>query len=82
MSRTIEFYRTKDGKCPVIEFLDRIDGRDAQKILWVFRLIERIDHVPKPYLKKLSGTNGIYLKTTGFSPTIFVTGCSTTSCTD
>ena len=68
MSRTIEFYRTKNGKCPVIEFLDRIDGRDAQKILWVFRLIERIDHVPKPYLKKPSGTNGIWecrVRTTG-----------------
>lgn len=52
----------------VIEFLDGIDGRDAQKILWVFRLIKRIDRVPQSYLKKLSGTNGIWecrMRTTG-----------------
>ena len=60
MGRTIEFYRTADGRCPVSEFLDRLTGRDAQKILWVFRLIERIDHVPSQYFKKLTGTDDIW----------------------
>ena len=60
MGRSIEFYRTKEGKCPVREFLDRLDGSDAQKVLWVFRLIERIDRVPKQYLKKLTGTDDIW----------------------
>ena len=60
MGRTVEFYRTTDGKCPVREFLDRLDGSDAQKVLWAFRLIERIERVPRAYLKKLAGTDGIW----------------------
>ncbi len=30
------------------------------KILWTFRLIETIEHVPEDYLKHLSGTDGLY----------------------
>ena len=60
MSRIVEFYRTEDGTCPVQEFIDRLNGSDAQKVLWVFRLIERIDRVPKQYLKKLTGTHEIW----------------------
>ena len=60
MARSIEFYRTEDGDCPVREFLDHLDGKDAQKVLWVFRLIERIDRVPKQYLKKLVGSDDIW----------------------
>ena len=60
MGRPVEFYRTRDGKCPVTDYLDLLGGRDAQKILWVFRLIERIDQLPRGYLKKLSGTDGIW----------------------
>ena len=64
MSRTVEFYRTTDGKCPVREFIDRLDGSDAQKVLWVFRLIERIERVPGAYLKKLA-RNRWYLGVSG-----------------
>ncbi len=60
MSRIVEFYRTEDGQCPVEEFFGGLKGQDAQKILWVFRLIGRIDHVPKQYLKKLTGTDEIW----------------------
>ena len=60
MARSIEFYRTENGDCPVREFLDRLAGKDAQKVLWVFRLIERIDRVPKQYLKKLVGSDDIW----------------------
>jgi phage-related protein len=56
----LNFYRTEDGDCPVREFLDRLDGKDVQKALWVFRLIERIDRVPKQYLKKLVGSDDIW----------------------
>ncbi len=30
------------------------------KILWTFRLIETIEHVPEDYLKHLNGTDGLY----------------------
>ena len=60
MARTIEFYRTQDGKCPVQGFLDALDGKEAQKVLWVFRLIERVNRVPVKYLKKLVDSENIW----------------------
>jgi phage-related protein len=58
--RTIEFYRTATGRCPVEEFLDELSDQHARKIAWVLRLVERIDMVPPQYLKKLVGTEHIW----------------------
>jgi len=58
--RTIEFYRTPAGKCPVEEFLDALPDRDAQKVTWVLRLIERMGTVPQEYLKKLAGMEDLW----------------------
>jgi len=60
MSRTIEFYRTENGRCPVEEFLDSLNDKEAQKVLWVLRLIERLDRVPSKYFKKLVNTDEIW----------------------
>jgi hypothetical protein len=49
MGRRIVFYRTKDGRCPVEEFLDRLPSKDAQKVAWVLRLIEDLDRIPAQY---------------------------------
>lgn len=56
MKREIKFYKTKDGKCPVKEFIDNHPGKVAQKITWVLRLIETQEKVPRTYFKNLSGT--------------------------
>jgi phage-related protein len=58
--RTIEFYRTESGKCPVEEFLDSLSDKHTQKVTWVLRLVERIDRVPEQYLKKLVGTDHLW----------------------
>ena len=34
--------------------------KDAQKVLWVFRLIERQERVPATYLKKLADSEEIW----------------------
>ena len=60
MNRTVIFYRTADGKCPVQEFLDSLPGKVAQKIVWVLRLLEDMDIVPASYFKKLVGTEDIW----------------------
>jgi hypothetical protein len=39
----------------VEEFLDSLSDKHAQKVAWVLRLVERLDRVPKQYLKKLVG---------------------------
>ena len=58
--RTIQFYWTPAGKCPVEEFLDSLPDRHAQKVTWVLRLVERIDIVPQQYFKKLVGTEHLW----------------------
>jgi phage-related protein len=58
--RTIEFYRTASGRCPVEEFLDSLSDQHAQKVVWVFRVVERFDLVPQQYFKKLVGTDDIW----------------------
>lgn len=60
MKRTVIFYRTADGKCPVEDFLDSLSGKVAQKITWVLKLIEELDIVPALYLKKLIGSEEIW----------------------
>jgi len=60
VNRTIIFYKTVDGKCPVQEFLDSLSGKVAQKIAWVLRLLEDLEIVPSFYFKKLVGTEEIW----------------------
>jgi phage-related protein len=54
VTRTVRFYRTSSGKCPVEEFLDSLSGKAAQKATWVLQLIEELDSIPQQYLKKLT----------------------------
>jgi phage-related protein len=60
MHRTVIFYKTIDGKCPVQEFLDSLSGKVAQKILWTLNLLEDLEIVPSIYFKKLMGTDEIW----------------------
>lgn len=60
MKRTVIFYRTVEGKCPVQEFLDALPGKVAQKIVWVLSLLEDLDRIPASYFKKLVGTEEIW----------------------
>jgi phage-related protein len=60
VNRTVIFYRTADGKCPVQEFIDSLPGKVAQKIVWVLGLLEDMDIVPASYFKKLAGTEDIW----------------------
>jgi phage-related protein len=58
--REVLFYRTQAGHCPVEEFLDSLSGKQAQKVVWVLRLVEELESVPSQYLKKLVGTEGLW----------------------
>jgi len=58
--RNIYFYRTDSGFCPVEKFLDSLPGKQAQKVVWVLKLIEDLDVIPTQYLKKLKGTSDIW----------------------
>lgn len=58
--REIRFYRTRAGSCPVEEFLETLSGKQAQKVVWVLRLVEELEPVPSQYLKKLVGTDELW----------------------
>ncbi len=60
MNRTVLFYRTADGRCPVQDFLDALPSKAAQKVVWVLRLLEDLEMIPAVYFKKLSGTEEIW----------------------
>ena len=60
MSRTVTFYKTIDGKCPIHDFLDSLPSKVAQKVTWVLNLLEDLDVVPSSYFKKLVGTEEIW----------------------
>lgn len=60
MARQIEYFRTRDKKCPVEDFLDSLSPKEQQKVFWVLRLIEEIDRVPTEYFKKLRDTEEIW----------------------
>ena len=58
--RTIIFYRTESGSCPVEKFLDSLNAKQAQKVLWVLQLVEELDRVPTQYFKKLVNTEDLW----------------------
>ncbi len=58
--KTISFYRTASGKCPVEEHLDSLTDVETTKIAWVLKLIREIDPIPSKYFKKLVNTKDIW----------------------
>jgi hypothetical protein len=39
----IVFYRARDGKEPALEYIQSLDSKQAQKVAWVFNLIEDLE---------------------------------------
>jgi phage-related protein len=58
--REIIFYRTENNQCPVEDFLDSLSDKQVEKVLWVLRLIQEFERIPKQYFKKLTGTDDIW----------------------
>jgi phage-related protein len=58
--REILFYRTESDECPVEDFLDTLDSKQAQKVAWVMQVVEELEQVPATYLKKLVNTKDIW----------------------
>lgn len=61
MMRKIKFYKTASGRSPIEEFLDSLSGKQAQKVVWVLRLVQELHIVPRQYLKKLMNTEEIWV---------------------
>ncbi|RJP24027.1 MAG: type II toxin-antitoxin system RelE/ParE family toxin [Candidatus Abyssobacteria bacterium SURF_5] len=58
--RTVMFYKTREGKCPIEKFLDSLPAKAARKVTWVLKLLEDMERVPSIYFKKLLTTEEIW----------------------
>ncbi len=58
--REIIFYQTASGRSPVEDFILSQADEHIERIGWVLDLLRSTDLVPAQYLKKLSGTNGLW----------------------
>lgn len=58
--KTISFYRTSSGRCPVEAHLDTLNDTQAAKITWVLRLIRETEQIPVRYFTKLANTDDIW----------------------
>lgn len=58
--RTIKFYRTEAGNCPVEDFLETLSDKQAEKVSWTLRAVRDLHQVPTQYLKKLKSTDYIW----------------------
>jgi len=60
MIRSVKFYKTADGFCPVQEFIECLSGKAAQKVTWTLALLEEMESPPSTYFKKLVNSDGIW----------------------
>jgi phage-related protein len=58
--KSISFYKTVSGKCPVEDHLDSLSDQQVTKITWVLKLIRETDNVSTKYFKKIVNTNDIW----------------------
>ena len=58
--REILFYKTASGESPLEDFLNNLNGKQAQKVAWVMQVVEELEKVPTTYLKKLTNTDDIW----------------------
>jgi len=58
--RKIDFYKTVNNKIPVEEFLDSLSDKEAEKVLWVLRLVRQQKRVSREYFQKLENTKDIW----------------------
>ncbi|MCB2183588.1 MAG: type II toxin-antitoxin system RelE/ParE family toxin [Desulfobulbaceae bacterium] len=58
--RRINFYTTESGDKPVQDFLDSLEDKQVEKILWVLKLVREFDRVPRQYFQKLINTDDLW----------------------
>lgn len=57
--KKILFFKTKEGKSPIENFLDSLSTKEVEKVLWVFKLVRELDFVSSKFLKKLVNSEDI-----------------------
>lgn len=58
--KEINFYKTEFGDCPIEQFLNSLTSKQAQKVLWVLKLLEEAPVPPAQYFNKLVDSGDIW----------------------
>ena len=58
--KTISFYRTSSGNCPVENHLETLTDSQVTKITWVLKLIRETEYISAKYFKKLVNSDDIW----------------------
>ena len=58
--KSVNFYNTPSGRCPVQDHLDTLPDKTVSKIVWVLRAVRDLDPIPSHYFKKLVNTDDIW----------------------
>ena len=69
--RSISFYKTASGRCPVEEYLDTLSDTQITKITWVLKLVRETQNISTKYFKKLVNTDDIWEVRIGVGKNIF-----------
>lgn len=67
----IKFYRTREEKCPVENYLDDLNSKQVEKVLWTLRAVKTLNPVPTQYLQKMTNTNDLWEVRVNFAGDIF-----------
>jgi len=57
--KVIKFYKLPSGRSPIEDFLDSLSSKEAQKVIWVLKLIEEMEQVSTKFYKRLQNSDGI-----------------------
>ena len=58
--RSVSFYKTASGRCPIEEHLDSLSDTQVTKITWVLKLLRETQNISTKYFKKLVSTDDIW----------------------
>lgn len=58
--RSVSFYKTASGRCPIEEHLDSLSDTQVTKITWVLKLVRETQNISTKYFKKLVSTDDIW----------------------
>ena len=69
--KSVIFYKSSSGRCPVEEHLDTLSDNQVAKITWVLKLIREKEEISSKYFKKLVNTDDIWEIRVGAGNNIF-----------
>lgn len=69
--RKIIFYRLKNGKCPIEDYLNLLSQKQIEKVFFVLDLIEQFNIVPRKFFKKLESTDNLWEARVQYGNNIF-----------